>query len=396
MSARPAGYLEFLNKTDTVYDSAMSEIEKRLKSCWILRPDVQNRVLSAKEMADYMFWMAENFGRNGGLGLGPLPPMLQSGEIASFGRKLLSDSGDLESRRKLSALLQSSDESSFFLESQDISAGIFLRYLPAYWRNDEYFELFYVYSGSCPVYFEKEQISLCPGSVLLIPPGTKKACSCPTDDCCVHFCLIRKSTFSQVFWSHLSDQNLMSLFFRQALSDEDKVQYLRFETGRDVKIEILMLSILQEYNQGGKYSSPLLNSLMSSFFLVLLQDYEETARISRHSVFHWKPEYAALLATLESEYNSITLEALAARFGYSRRHVIRIILDCTGETFTRLQTRLRMEKAAHMLKAGTASADDIALKVGFSDRTSFYRAFRRHFGATPKEYLHGQANGDHP
>ena len=373
---------------ERLHHPEMSVIEEGLKSCWELRPDVQGRVLSAKEMSDYMLWMVETFGHNEGNDLGeiPLPPMLRGGEIASLSQSLLSGAGDRENRAKLSALVQSSAESSFFLEAQDISAGVFLRYLPAYWRTDDYFELYYVYSGACPVYFEKEHITLNPGSVLLIPPRTKKACSCPSDDCCVHFCLIRKSTFTQVFWSHLIEQNLMSRFFRQALSDAGGVQYLRFETGRDVKIEALMLSLLQEYSKGGKYSSPLLNSLMSSFFLMLLQEHEETARISKHSVFRWKPEYAALLTELEARFSDVSLEELAAKFGYSRRQVIRIIQDCTGESFTQLQTRLRMEKAARMLKAGAASVEDIALEVGFSDRTSFYRAFKKRFGCTPKAY----------
>ena len=293
---------------------------------------------------------------------------------------------DRESRAKLTALVQSSAESSFFMEAQDISAGVFLRFHPAYWRTDDYFELYYVYSGTCPVFFEKEQITLNPGSVLLIPPGTKKACTCPSEDCCVHFRLIRKSTFTQVFWSHLTEQNLMSRFFRQALSGTGGVQYLRFETGRDVKIEALMLSLIQEYNKGGKYSSPLLNSLMSSFFLVLLQEYEETAQISKQSGFRWKPEYAALLTDLESRFTVVSLEELATKYGYSRRQVIRIIQDCTGESFTQLQTRLRMEKAARMLRGGTASMEDIALETGFSDRTCFYRAFRSYFHCTPKQY----------
>jgi len=39
-----------------------------------------------------------------------------------------------------------------------------------------------------------------------------------------------------------------------------------------------------------------------------------------------------------------------------------------------------------MLKGGAASVEDIALETGFSDRTSFYRAFRSYFDCTPKQY----------
>ena len=371
-----------------LHHPVMSVIEKKLKSCWELRSDVQNRVLTSKEMADYLIWMAENFGHNENLDVSDpsFPPMLQGGDIASVGKSLLSGEQDTGNLSKLSALLQSSAESSFFLDDQDISTGVFLRYLPAYWRTDDYFELYYVYSGACPVIFDKEQIVLKPGFVLLIPPGIKKACSFPADNCCVHFCLIRKSTFSQVFWSHLTEQNLMSRFFRQALSGTGGVQYLLFQTNGDVKLEMLMLSMLLEYNHGGKYSSHLINAFMSSFFLILLQEHEETAQISKCSDFHWKSEYAALLTELEAHFATTTLDELATKFGYSRRQLIRIVQDCTGETFTKLQTSLRMEKAARMLRTGTASVEDIAHEVGFSDRTSFCRAFKKHYGCTPKSY----------
>ena len=49
-----------------------------------------------------------------------------------------------------------------------------------------------------------------------------------------------------------------------------------------------------------------------------------------------------------------------------------------------------MEKAARMRKAGAASVDDIGLEVGFSDRTGFYRAFKKHFGCTPRALCQGR------
>ena len=381
--------LKHIEALEMFHHPAMTVIEEGLKRCREARPDIQDRVLSAKEMADYMLWMAENYGQNKVLkpdGIS-LPPILQSGGIALMGQKLLINAKDKESREKLSALIQSPAESSFFLEAQDISAGIFLRYLPAYWRADEYFEVYYSFSGICHVFFEREELELKAGDVVIIPPGIKKACTCSSDDSKTCFYMIRKSTFSQVFWEHLNAQNLMSHFFRQALSGESRTPYLRFETGCDLRLESLLYTINREYEQNRKYGAALMNSLMSSFFLFLLQEHEDKVQISRHSDFSWKPEYAALLTELESGFATVTLEKLASKYGYSRRQLIRIIQSCTGSSFTAIQTRMRMEKAARMLKARTASVDEIAYEVGFSDRTSFYRAFRIYYGCTPKQFI---------
>ena len=312
---------------------------------------------------------------------------LLGGNIEELGKRVLRDAGDIESRHALTSLYESPQESRFFLTGQDISVGAFLRYLPPYWRRDEYFEVYYVFSGTCRVFFERESITLRSGSVLIVPPEVQKACTCMDDKSAVLFYMIRKSTFAQVFWSQMNAQNLMANFFRQALSGESRTPYLRFETGQDLQLESLLFSIFREYNRSRKYSAQLLNALMSSFFLCLLQEYEDSARISRHSDFTWKPEYAEILGYLQERFSFVTLEELSERFGYSRRQLIRIIHASTGSSFTALQTQLRMEKAARMLSSRTASVDDIALEVGFTDRSSFYRAFSRYFGCTPKAYI---------
>lgn len=384
---------EFLAELEALHHPPVTLIEEGLRDCWELRPELHGKILTGAGMADYIRWMIENFGENdfSALSQFELPAMLLGGNIAELGKRVLRDAGDIESRHALTTLYESPQESRFFLAEQDISVGAFLRYLPPYWRRDEYFEVYYVFSGTCRVFFEKESITLRPGSVLIVPPEVQKACTCMDDESAVFFYMIRKSTFAQVFWSQLNAPNLMANFFRQALSGESKTPYLRFETGQDLRLESLLFSIFREYNRSRKYSAQLLNSLMSSFFLCLLQEYEDSAQISRHSDFSWKPEYAEILSYLQERFSSVTLEELSERFGYSRRQLIRIIQASTGSSFTTLQTQLRMEKAARMLSSRTASVDDIALEVGFTDRSSFYRAFNKYFGCTPKEFINQQS-----
>ena len=388
MTGDAATYLAAL---DELRRPSMTLIEEGLRSCWELRKDLHGRVLTGNEMAEYILWMVENFGESCGPALEQIvvPHMLQGGGISGIGQTILQDSKDADAREALTALYSSPQEVNFFLDGQDISAGIFLRYLPAYWRNDEYFEVYYVFSGSCQVFFPRETMTLKPGSVLIVPPDTQKACTCPADDSTAYFFMIRKSTFSQVFWSQLSSQNLMSHFFRQALTGESRATYLRFETEQDVGVELLLYAIYQEYSKNQKYSAQLINSLMSSFFLYLLQRHEDTAQIPRNSGFSWKPEFAGILEDIQENYQTVTLGSLSEKYGYSRRQLIRIIQNCTGRNFTELQKGLRMEKAARMLIARTASIGNIALETGFTDASSFYRAFKEYFGCTPREYTKG-------
>ena len=74
------------------------------------------------------------------------------------------------------------------------------------------------------------------------------------------------------------------------------------------------------------------------------------------------------------------------RFGYSTRQIIRIIHSVTGKSFSQIQTELRMQKAVRMLTSQTASLEDISAETGFANLSSFYRAFKKFYNCTPKEY----------
>ncbi len=367
---------------------SITKMEKALKNYYELKKINHDHVLTSEEMSQYMSWMMEQHEQKPlwEISFKDIPFLLNNAEIVSISRKLTGKKADSDTRNKLFSLFEAPSESKFFGYKQDITAGRFLRYLPAYWNADEHFLIYYVFTGEMLVMFEQEPLSLKAGSVLFIPPGINKACTCPNDEANAFFFMIRQSTFSQVFWTHLSAQNLMSFFFRRALSGEHSTSYLLFNTGCDVSLESLLQAIYKEYNRNGVYSAQIVNSLMSTFFLFLLQGYENTAQISRRNSFYWNNEFANILRFLETHYETLTVEKLAAQFGYSTRQIIRIIHSVTGKSFSQIQTELRMQKAARMITSGTASMEKISTEVGFANLSSFYRAFKKYYNCTPKEY----------
>ena len=57
-----------------------------------------------------------------------------------------------------------------------------------------------------------------------------------------------------------------------------------------------------------------------------------------------------------------------------------------GISYHQLILKLRMEKAAALIKQQSASVEAIASAVGYSTVSSFYRAFTKYFGCTPGSY----------
>jgi AraC family transcriptional activator of tynA and feaB len=71
---------------------------------------------------------------------------------------------------------------------------------------------------------------------------------------------------------------------------------------------------------------------------------------------------------------------------------LHMLFGASGRTFGEWLLDKRLEEARRLL-AGPATAGrpiaDIALAAGFGDLSSFYRAFRARWGATPGEFRAG-------
>jgi AraC family transcriptional regulator len=82
-----------------------------------------------------------------------------------------------------------------------------------------------------------------------------------------------------------------------------------------------------------------------------------------------------------------TLQELASVASFSKFHFNRIFYGVVGETPFQFITRVRLERAASLLKTSPKdSITDIAFKCGFSDIAIFSRNFRTQFGMSASQY----------
>jgi len=85
--------------------------------------------------------------------------------------------------------------------------------------------------------------------------------------------------------------------------------------------------------------------------------------------------------------NQFTLDELASVSNFSKFHFHRIFHAITGETPFQFIMRVRLEKAASILRINSRdSVTLIAEKCGFMDISVFSRNFRSYFGISPKRY----------
>lgn len=83
---------------------------------------------------------------------------------------------------------------------------------------------------------------------------------------------------------------------------------------------------------------------------------------------------------------NLDLEALAALSGFSPWHFHRIVGAFLGEPLGAFVTRLRVEKAARLLRYSAQSVSQIAYAVGYGTPSSLSKVFRRFYGISPTQY----------
>jgi len=82
----------------------------------------------------------------------------------------------------------------------------------------------------------------------------------------------------------------------------------------------------------------------------------------------------------------VKLKELAKVACFSEFHFHRIFGAVAGETVNQFTIRLRLEKAARLLRFSRQRLTDIALECGFSSSATFSRAFRSGYDTSPSQF----------
>ena len=94
---------------------------------------------------------------------------------------------------------------------------------------------------------------------------------------------------------------------------------------------------------------------------------------------------AAAIIDAEYEYR-LALDDVAHRIATSRRQLQRAFAEAGETSFRSYLQRVRMDRAAELLREGRAPVSSVASAVGYRQAAQFAKAFRRHHGAPPSSF----------
>jgi AraC-like DNA-binding protein len=98
------------------------------------------------------------------------------------------------------------------------------------------------------------------------------------------------------------------------------------------------------------------------------------------------------LSVIERRFadEDLSLTAVAAEVATSRRQLQRVLAEVRGTTFRRELHRVRMERAAALLRDARCPIKEVAAAIGHRNATQFSKAFRRQYGVTPASFQDAQ------
>ena len=252
-------------------------------------------------------------------------------------------------------------------------------------HSHDYYEFYFFLEGDVSIWIEGEQYPLKYGDMVLIPPGIKHMAM-------VHGNEIPYRRF--VFWISVEYCNqLMEVsssygylmqnvlvkkkyIFHNDLITFNTIQYRIFQLIEEIKSE--------RFGKEAKVSL-CVNDLVLQLNRIVYEQQNPKSEKEEQNL------YQNIIYYIDDHLDEeLSLEQLAGQFFVSKYHIAHIFKEQMGLSVHQyiLKKRMQASKAAIL---GETSITDVYTMFGFKDYSSFYRAFKKEFGVSPKEYkeVHG-------
>lgn len=241
-----------------------------------------------------------------------------------------------------------------------------------YSHAHDFYEIYFFVGGSAKYILEKSAYPLAKNTLIVVPPHREHS---------VEFLSGGEVYQRAVLWVR------SSLF--DALSSgnfaEPVILHLGDGTGTNVDYLLKLLFAEQERSEKDFTDYFGKESVFQEYIRLILSNVERAK-----SEIYDRSELSVLitnyiLANLEKK---ITTDDIAARFGFSKYHLMRRFMKETGVPIHQYMLKARLQKAKELM-AQNMTASQASCMCGFSEYTTFYKAFVRVYSISPGEYLAG-------
>lgn len=241
-----------------------------------------------------------------------------------------------------------------------------------YRHHHDFYELYLFISGNAEFLIEENTVSLSRNTLLLLPPGCMHSLRFLDEESVYRRTVlwvvpellsrVSDSVWDEPFELHLSDADGLAIERLLSLLDEEQNRLERdfseFE-GRDTVfaeyIRLIFIHLMRLREQSGGTSA----------FLRTAKAYIDT---------HLAEDLRA--------------ETISSALHMGKTHLMRRFHAESGISLHQYILKLRLQRARRLLSRGVGAVESSQLS-GFSDYTTFYKAFQREYGLSPSSFYGG-------
>lgn len=259
-------------------------------------------------------------------------------------------------------------EGYFFSPDRNIEVEKTLRYIDIPAHRHGFIECACVLNGTLRHIIGDQEL-VQPAGTFTYLPSAAEHCLQPEPDCLCLTIKVKSSTF-------LKFQLPNFPYFSSPLI---------FSFGSDSYIREQMAMLCYQQEQELTYSDTIMENIFQTMMIYLMQNYMETITFPVPNQPARK-EIIEILNFMFENYQDVTLKSLSEEFHYSESYLSNLFHHYTGETFSQVLRRHKLQRAKEYLITTKWNLERICENVGYKDTTQFIRIFKEQYGCTPGQY----------
>lgn len=267
-------------------------------------------------------------------------------------------------------------------EKHSILFTLDLQYFNVALHNHEYFEFVYAYRGSLVTEIDGEKVAMEEGDICILNKDAYHSLQADQGDNILVSGAINDE-FRKEIVGLLPEEHGLQRFFRNHKGGKN---YRFFPSRKYKRIKNTAQVIVEEFILGEEGYELSVKGLFMILMRELLKVYHLDAEhrdIEREGA---KNDIEDILEYISNHYNVVTIKMVANYFHFNPNYLSKLIKKQTGESFTEILQKIKINKARAMLEFTDKSVESIAEEVGYNSASHFHRIFKQQKKSTPEEY----------
>ena len=248
-------------------------------------------------------------------------------------------------------------------------------------HTHDYIEVVYMCAGKTTHIINGTELILNEGEILFLGQNARQEIlPAGQNDIAVNF-IIQPSFFDKTLEMLGAEQTPIKNFLLHSLLEQENPSYLHFKVAGVLPVQNLIENLIWTLINDISNKRNINQITMGLLFMQLLNHTDKLSYVSRE-----EKAIMDIFRYIEENYKNGSLTEASSLLHYDFYWLSHEIKNRTGKTYTQHLQEKRLSQAAFFLKSTNLSVEDIALAVGYENKSYFHRIFTDKYGTSPKKY----------